>query len=295
MDQAQHGAKALSSSDYPAAIEHYTRALIVNPHATDYYIKRSTAYSRLKANQGGPNGAAALRDAEMAVALGVQRARREQIIAGQMRRGIALFQLGRFGDAEFVFKHVRAKVGPPPSARDVQGTMESAMRTAAGEGGGAGQKSSINNELHMWESQVKGKLSNLDPHDEKAVVNVEEYPKLKVPEQEELKKLYQAQLTKSDDLNPIAQQSGQKSSLDDNKNKQAVTDMVSAPEAKQQPQPSVTPKALSANSIRHEWYQSSETVVITLYAKGVPKEHANIDIQEHSVGVSLSAISNSVY
>ena len=38
-----------------------------------------------------------------------------------------------------------------------------------------------------------------------------------------------------------------------------------------------------ADKIRHEWYQTSETVVVTLLAKGVPGDNAMIDIQEQSV------------
>src|SRR5215471_15550951 len=121
MDDARRGADSLSSSDFPSAIKHFTRALVVNPHAADYYVKRSTAYSRLRPADGGPDGEAALRDAEMAVVLGVRRARRELILAGQMRRAVALFRMERFGDAAFVFAAVRAKVG---TSADAPGSME---------------------------------------------------------------------------------------------------------------------------------------------------------------------------
>lgn len=38
-----------------------------------------------------------------------------------------------------------------------------------------------------------------------------------------------------------------------------------------------------ANKIRHEWYQTADTVVVTLLAKGVPKDQTTIDIRERSV------------
>ena len=41
-----------------------------------------------------------------------------------------------------------------------------------------------------------------------------------------------------------------------------------------------TPK----EKIRHEWYQTSENVVITLLVKGVPKEKATVEILDQSVG-----------
>ncbi len=40
-----------------------------------------------------------------------------------------------------------------------------------------------------------------------------------------------------------------------------------------------------ADKIRHEWYQTSDTVVVTLFVKGVPKEKATIDIHDRSVRI----------
>ena len=38
-----------------------------------------------------------------------------------------------------------------------------------------------------------------------------------------------------------------------------------------------------ANKIRHEWYQNSEKIYITILAKGIPKDKTNIEINELSV------------
>jgi suppressor of G2 allele of SKP1 len=43
------------------------------------------------------------------------------------------------------------------------------------------------------------------------------------------------------------------------------------------------------SQIKHDWYQSKENVYFTLLAKGVPKELATIEMEEHSVG-ELSAV-----
>ena len=43
--------------------------------------------------------------------------------------------------------------------------------------------------------------------------------------------------------------------------------------------PSQTPK----EKIRHEWYQSNSNITITIFAKGVPKERAEVVIEEGSV------------
>ncbi|KAI9746914.1 MAG: hypothetical protein M1815_004885 [Lichina confinis] len=50
-----------------------------------------------------------------------------------------------------------------------------------------------------------------------------------------------------------------------------------------------------ANKIRHEWYQTSDTVVVTLLAKGVPKDKAAIDIHERSANISFPMPTGSSY
>ncbi|QSZ31008.1 hypothetical protein DSL72_000569 [Monilinia vaccinii-corymbosi] len=47
--------------------------------------------------------------------------------------------------------------------------------------------------------------------------------------------------------------------------------------------PAVTPK----EKIRQEWFQSNSTVTITIFAKGVAKENAQITIEDDQVGVSF--------
>ncbi|RMZ79769.1 hypothetical protein DV738_g3247, partial [Chaetothyriales sp. CBS 135597] len=39
--------------------------------------------------------------------------------------------------------------------------------------------------------------------------------------------------------------------------------------------------------VRHEWYQNNQSVILTLYAKGVPKDKAQIEIQDDSVSISF--------
>ncbi|KKZ68919.1 hypothetical protein EMCG_00090 [[Emmonsia] crescens] len=293
MDEAQRGAKALSASDFPAAIEHYTRALIVNPHATDYYIKRSTAYSRLRTEDGGFNGQAALHDAEMAVALGLQRARREHILAGQMRRAIVLYQLGRYGDADFVFKIVRGKIGPSMS-----NTMESAL--AANSGGAAASAKTTNKELDIWEIKVGNWMRKLEKNDERLQVTVKEYPDIKVPKEAELKEIFCKQLEESSGTpaGAVGAVGVDKGLVDKKKGVpgRGIDVPSSAPvlqQASTAQQPSATPQAPVATSVRHEWYQTHDTVVLTLYAKGVPKEKADIDIQEDSLSITFPTASGS--
>lgn len=45
-----------------------------------------------------------------------------------------------------------------------------------------------------------------------------------------------------------------------------------------------------ANKIRHDWYQNSEKIYITVLAKGIPKDKASIDINELSVRQNLVSV-----
>ena len=111
MNAAAEGDKAAASSDWKTAIKHYTAALIELPRAPSYYIKRSTAYSRRKTEDGGPDFHAALGDIELALALARDRGNRELILDAQIRRAITLFQLQRYGDARFLLGLVGEKLG----------------------------------------------------------------------------------------------------------------------------------------------------------------------------------------
>jgi suppressor of G2 allele of SKP1 len=294
MDEAQRGANALSASDFPAAIQHFTRALLVNPHATDYYIKRSTAYSRLRPADGGPNLRAALHDAEMAVALGMKRARRELILAAQMRRAITLFQFERFGDASFLFDIVRSKVGQSPGATDTKGALESAMATSSGK-----EKKSKNQELDIWELKVKGRLDKLEAGDEKAVVTVKEIPDIVVPNEKELKEVFRTQLPEYSTASALASEADAETApsvsspaagegIAADKGKDLFTPNVTkAPkEAASVSEPSTVAQEPVASKVRYEWYQTTTTVVVTIYAKGVPRDKVEVEIQERSVGNS---------
>ncbi|KAK1070721.1 Cochaperone protein [Friedmanniomyces endolithicus] len=101
MDQSALGKKALSESDYVDAIKHYTAALQQSPTSPAYLIQRATAYQRNK------EYSRALNDANRAVLEARKRAKREQIVEAQFRRGVALYSLERYGDAEFVLKVVK--------------------------------------------------------------------------------------------------------------------------------------------------------------------------------------------
>lgn len=66
------------------------------------------------------------------------------------------------------------------------------------------------------------------------------------------------------------------------KDKEVVTTVT---EASHVPIPAQTPK----EKIRHEWYQSSNKVTITIFAKGIPKELAEVTINTDSVGIPTNS------
>ncbi|KAF2733377.1 SGS-domain-containing protein [Polyplosphaeria fusca] len=144
MDLAARGAAALKESKYDEAIKHYTAALSSNPSAAPYYIQRSTAYQRLS------RYTEALADAEIAVVLAVKRAKRELIKDAQLRRGIALFFVERYADAEFVLAIVKK--------------LDEKEKT-----------------LTIWTMKVAAKLKTLPEGDERGNVTVKEVPDVELP------------------------------------------------------------------------------------------------------------------
>jgi suppressor of G2 allele of SKP1 len=149
MDQAARGAAALKASNYEEAVKQYTAALSANPNAVPYYIQRSTAYQR--------NGkyVEALSDAETAVVLAHKRARREQIKDAQLRRGIALYFLERYADAEFVIGIVKR--------------LDEKEKT-----------------LQIWQTKITRKLDQLkadgvEERDKRTTVNATELPDVEAP------------------------------------------------------------------------------------------------------------------
>ena len=145
MEQASRGASALSSGDFASAITHYTEALTINPTAVDYYIKRSTAYTRLSP----ADHQASLQDAETAVQLAYKRQKRELIAQSQLRRAIALFGLERFADAKQCLEWAK-------KYNDKEKT------------------------LTIWAMKIDSKMKDLDEGDPRAAVTVVETPDVEI-------------------------------------------------------------------------------------------------------------------
>lgn len=278
MNAASQGDKALSSSDTLSAIKHFTQALIELPRAPTYYIKRSTAYSRVKAADGGPKSTASLRDAEIALTLARERGKRELILSAQMRRGVALYQLEKYGDAGFVFEIIQGKTS---SGSNEGKGKEEEVRDAMGAGAAA-KKNGYEQELPIWMAKVKGRLNKLGEGDEKGAVLVKEYPSdVKIPTEKELKSQLEALKAGKMEAEESVSGAGQKS---DDAAKIGTNGTVSAPST-------ATPSAAPVpQNIRHEWYQSNDSVVITLYVKGISKDSVATDLKDDYVSRFHSSI-----
>ncbi|GAB7364200.1 hypothetical protein MBLNU230_g4751t1 [Neophaeotheca triangularis] len=114
--------------------------------------------------------------------------------------------------------------------------------------------------LAMWERKTADKLAALPEGDEKAKLTIKETPDLVEESKGE------------DEVSTKPTATGASSSTT------TATAQSPAPSKTQQ-----TPK----EKIRHEWYQNSETVYFTLFAKGVPKDEAVIDITANSLSISF--------
>ena len=107
------------------------------------------------------------------------------------------------------------------------------------------------NSLGIWESKLKKKMAELDPEDEKVKVTVKDVPDVEIPSQ------------------PTAK----------------VTEGTNGEDKKVAPQEvkAAAPVQTPPSQVKHDFYQSNENVVLTLKAKGVPKDKLTVEILKSSV------------
>lgn len=287
MNYAGKGDDALAKSDWPSAIQNFTRALIELPRAPTYYIKRSTAFSRLKPADGGPKYDAAFEDANIAVALARERGKRELILSAQMRRAVALYQLERYGDAAYLFGLVHDKISASKPTPSKQNDVKEAMA-------GRSSKNSFEQELPIWTMKVNSKLKQLEDGDEKKAVSVKEYPEdVHIPTPEEIKKgLGSVGAEQSNNTADDKKAAGGKEKAETpagaDRTKETLLDPASGSSAPftagpAAPSPAASTPIAPPSKVRHEWYQSNDSVVLTLYVKGVPKDKVDAEFSDNSV------------
>lgn len=257
MDHATKGAKALAASDALTSVTAYTKALLEHPASPDYFIQRSTAFTRLRP----PRYDLALVDADYAVLCAEKRQSREKIQAAQHRRVVALYGLGEYQNAKFILL-----------------SMEK-WRT---------QEKKDKMEGDMWMAKVQRKLT--DTQDQRrAAVTALEYPKGPLPSEATIKKWLKGQLKSDGTFNFDSKaDSEQIPSTLNVSNSTTVSELPTNDSTTDTIQHGTAPVL---SRIRNEWYQASETVTITLYAKGVSREAASFDIKEDSVSLQNVLVS----
>jgi suppressor of G2 allele of SKP1 len=114
--------------------------------------------------------------------------------------------------------------------------------------------------LAIWDEKIKAKLNALEEGSEQRNVTVSSVPSVEIPVTSKPKADKNVAEVSSTAGKPAQATAGVKSEI------------LQTPPGK----------------IKHEWYQSGDKVYITLLAKGVPKDKAEIDIQERSVSLTYS-------
>lgn len=273
MNAAAEGDKALAASNAPLAIQHYTRALMELPRAPSYYLQRAIARSRVKPADGGPKSREALQDAEIALSLARERGKRELILSAQMRRGVALFQLERYADAKFLFELIGSKTSGEKEAQNKAEGLKAAMA----DGGSGSKKNGYGAELPIWMAKVRRKLGELAEGDEKNAVSVIEFPTdTRIPTEKELKAEWES--LKSGKEVGAGEKAVQEKDQKDISSSGASSDQT-RPETKS----TEASPVVAAQKVRHEWYQSHDSVVVTLYVKGVSKDSVETELKDDSV------------
>ncbi|RMZ87262.1 hypothetical protein DV736_g5512, partial [Chaetothyriales sp. CBS 134916] len=267
MDLAKSGADALSASDPATAATQYTKALLVHPASPDYLTQRATAFARLKP----PRYDLALRDAELAVLCGRKRSSRKHIQAAQLRRVVGLYHNGRHAEAKYVLGTMQRWL---PNEEDGEEKLKAAM---------SGADKTISMEAKIWLNKVNKRLAE---HPQPEFTSGDEYPEGtdKDIADATLLKLYKSQL-KADGTFNFDWQPGQESTTASTP--QHASSGPSTGTTTTTTTTTTAPSAPVTTKVRHEWYQNAQSVIITLYAKGVPKDKAQVDIQDDSLSISF--------
>lgn len=129
--------------------------------------------------------------------------------------------------------------------------------------------------LSIWEMKAETKLKGLADGDERGTVTVEEKPDVEVP--------------KVGVGNSSAKQ------LEKTAEASASTITNGTKEAGKEHTAAVQPEGVQTppSKIRHEWFQTNDTVIVTLFCKGIPKDKATVDIKQGSLDVSFPLPSGS--
>ncbi|KAK6509720.1 hypothetical protein TWF481_004451 [Arthrobotrys musiformis] len=228
------------------------------PAAVTYYtqaierIPTSVDYyiKRSTAHQRASSYSDALSDAEIAVILAQRKGNREQLSTSQLRRGIALLLMQQFGDAGACF-------------------------------GWAEKFNEKDKSIPFWQKKLEVDLSKILDDDVRREVTVKEIPEREIPKPTSSKPAASKSASKPDG------DSGRVEELPDDY-EEPEKKATEEPKAVEPPKP--TPPAgvsTPADKIRHEWYQTANSVTISLFVKGVPKESTTVELESNSLAITF--------
>jgi suppressor of G2 allele of SKP1 len=247
MEWATKGASALTGHDQaPAAINYFTKALIEHPSSPDYFTQRAVAFSRLKPARHD----LALRDAEYAILLAQRRAKREKIQGAQQRRVVALYGLGRYHEARWLLSSML-------KWRDKDNKKEKM-------------------EHDMWMAKINGKIK--DREDE--VDTFTEYPDVDLPDESTMRKWLQEQLKKDGTFRFDGEAEAEGSITAATKIQLTHDSADEFVDSKAEP-----PKSIPS-SVRHDFYQNNNNLIVTFYAKKVDPSRFTFNLDSDSVSLA---------
>lgn len=125
--------------------------------------------------------------------------------------------------------------------------------------------------LAIWEMKAETKLKGLEDGDERGKVTVEETPNVEVPKAVVGKK-------SAKEAEKTAEASASTSTTT-NGTKEAAKESTAAVQSEG--------VQTSPSKIRHEWFQTNDTVVVSLFCKGIPKDKTTVEIKQESLDVSF--------
>ena len=121
----------------------------------------------------------------------------------------------------------------------------------------------------IWEMKAEAKLKGLQDGDDRGKVTVQETPNVEAPKAVVGKK--------------PANESESTVATSASTTTNGTKDIAEPPASPLQPEGVQTPPS----KIRHEWFQTNDTVTVTLFCKGIPKEKALVEIKQGSLDVSF--------
>lgn len=253
------GDDALKSKDYLGAIDSYSKAIKENPQAFTAFLKRSTAYQKLK------NGDNAKKDISSAFTIASERGRRSEIGLCYFKLGLIYYQekkiklaLAQFEKAkEYDCKELTLDMWKNKAEYDLKTHPELNV-----EDDEDADEEQINfDSIVEDDSNYAQSCDKPEPKPEPKIVE------LKNDEESESKPTSTAKPTAK------PQEETPKSSNIDVLNKIAPLNV----------------------KIRDDWYQSNEEVIITIYAKKINEDKLTVDFDSKSVSISFPSAANSEY